>query len=218
MPPTTAAVALCHAYIAVPATKESEPKRQEELTKLLATHSDKAVVVQAVGDCYFMAGNYEPAVKAYRRTLELQPGNLLAQNNLALALSELPDKLDEAHKVLATALATDSKSLDLLDTQASLHLVEKHAELAMEVLNKIVEQNPDNPTTQLHLAIAYDELQNAEAARRSLFTATALGVQGQVLSPRDKKSLEHLQQRYMASEAEAVAKTSAVSQSNPTTN
>ena len=163
-----------------------------------------------------MSADYEAAIKTYRHALEIQPNHVMARNNLALALAESPDRIGEAQEILAAAITANPKSQELLDTQASLHLAEKHAASAVEILQKIIEQDPENATVQLHLAIAYDQLQNSEAARDSFLAATSLGVQLQLLSPRDRNSFEELQKRYLVSETRSVAKTSSASKSNPT--
>jgi exosortase len=200
LPPTDLAIWLCHAYVAVPPTKDSAPKQLETLDTLLAANGKNAGVIQAVGDCEFMEGEYQKAAEAYQRVLELRPEERMARNNLALALVEL-QKTAEARQVLAVALKTSPTDADLLDTQAAIDMIEKHSDQAIPVLEKLVEQNPESPVLRFHLAVAYDDTKDKNRARESFFAATVLGVQQRVLSPRDKKVLEDMKTRYMATDA-----------------
>jgi exosortase len=202
--PGELAIWLCHAYVAVPPTKESAPKQLEILDTLLAANGKNADVIQAVGDCAFMAGEYQKAAEAYQRVLELRPEQRMARNNLALSLVEL-EKTAEARQVLGVALKTSPTDSDLLDTKAAIDMIEKHSDQAIPVLEKLVEQNPESPVLRFHLAVAYDDTKDKNRARESFFAATVLGVQQRVLSPRDKKVLEDMKARYMATDVSTAA-------------
>lgn len=192
-----AATWLCHSYIAVPISAESEAKDLQIIGSIQSSFADKPIVLQAIGDCLFMAGKYDAAVTAYEQSLKMDPKLPMARNNLALALAELPGKMAEARKVLSIAIAVDPSNADLLDTQATLDIIDKHPEHAKPVLEKLVAENPDSPVLRLHLAIIYHDLQDTERARNNLFAANALGVEQRVLSPRDKQGLQTLQSHYL---------------------
>ncbi len=189
--PALASVALCHAYIAVPASKETEPNRQQALDKMLSAYSDNATVVQAIADCSFMAGNYDKAVQAYERALAIDPVRKLAKNNLALALAELPNRASEAHQVLSSALSKDSKSPDLLDTEATLHLIENQPEQAIAILEQLTKQNPDNAVTWLHLALAYHELKNSERRARACLSRPLWACKSRSYRRETKRALQN---------------------------
>src|SRR5262249_36021905 len=101
--PTESAIWLCHSYVAVPQTKESAPLRKQGMEKLLSAQSDNAAVLQAIGDCLFMAADYEKAADTYQRILQQMPNESMVRNNLALALVEL-EKASEARQVLSAAI------------------------------------------------------------------------------------------------------------------
>ncbi len=206
--PAQAAILLCHAYVSVPIGRESEPKRTQALDKLRSAHHDDAEVIQAAGDCLFVAGNYDAAVRDYERVLALVPNHRMTRNNLALALAELPGKAADARQILAAALSSNPNNLDLLDTEATLNLIDKKPEQAAASLKQIVQQSPNSPVPWLHLAIACSDMHDIDGARDSLVNAAALGVERQILSPRDSKSLAELRDRYLAPEMSAIAKTS----------
>lgn len=201
--PDELAIWLCHSYVAVPLTKESAPVRKQAIDKLLAAQSKNANVIQATGDCLFMAAEYERAADAYQQVIQLKPEEHMSRNNLALALVEM-HKVGEARQVLAVALKATPDDPDLLDTQAVIDIMDNHADQAIPVLEKLVAKIPENPVLRFHLAMAYNDAKNAKLARETLVAATALGVEQQVLSPRDKKTLADLKARYMAPEATTI--------------
>jgi exosortase len=188
---------LCHAYIAVPATKEAAVARSQTLDKLMAAHNKNALVVQTIADCAFMAGDYQRAVETYRVSIQLKPEERMPRNNLALSLAE-QQKPEEAREVLAAALKAHAADPDLLDTQATLDIINHQADQALPILEKLVAKSPDSPVLRFHLAIAYDATKNNDRARENFITATALGVEQNVLSPRDRKTLEDFKSRYLA--------------------
>ena len=71
------------------------------------------------------------------------------------------------------------------------------------MLEKLVAQYPESPVLRFHLAVAYNDTKNVGRARETLYTATALGVEQRLLSPRDRKNLADLKALYMAPKAVA---------------
>lgn len=209
------AIWLCHAYVIVPTTKEIDA-RKKLLSQLLTTHAKTPTVLQSIGDCLFMASEYELAADAYKKSLEVRPDERMARNDLALALVEL-QKPQEARQVLAQALKSHADDIDLLDTQAVLDIIDKHSDRAIPVFEKLVSNNPENAVLRFHLAVAYDDMKNSDRARDSILAASALGIEQRILSPRDKKSLEVLRSRYLSSESGTIGK-SATSNSTQASN
>jgi predicted Zn-dependent protease len=201
--PGEIAIWLCHAYVAVPQTNESAPARKQAIDKLLATHGKNADVLTSIGDCLFMAAEYERAADAYRQVLEIKPEEIMPRNNLALALVEL-HKASEARQVLSVALKDKPDDPDLLDTGAVIDILDNHADQAIPLLEKLVGQIPESPVLRFHLAVAYNDTKNASRARETFVAATALGVEQRLLSPRDKKTLADLKTRYLAPETTTV--------------
>lgn len=195
--PTQLAIWLCHSYVAVPQTKESAPIRKQAIDKILAMHGKNVDVLQAAGDCLFMAADYKSAADYYQQVLELKPDENMVRNNLALALVEL-QKAGDARQVLSIALKAKPDDPDLLDTGAVIEIMDDHPDQAVPVLENLVAQIPDSPVLRFHLAVAYNGTKNANRARETFIAATALGIEQRLLSPRDKKTLADLRALYMA--------------------
>jgi Flp pilus assembly protein TadD len=185
-------VSLCHAFVAVPAAPEALQKRRATIERIAAKHADEAEVVQAAGDSLFMSGEYDRSVECYRRVLELQPNHPYVRNNLAMALGE-QQKLTEAEAMLAPVLTERPDDPAVLDTQATLALIGKRPEQASAILTKAVNLRPQDAVMRLHLAAAYEASHDADRVRKHLLTALIAGVERQVLTPRDRASLEQLQ-------------------------
>jgi exosortase len=195
--PAELAICLCHAYVGVPQTKDNAAVRKQAVEKLLAAHPQNAAVLQAIADSAFMAAEYQTAADTYEKVIQIKPDESMSRNNRALALVEL-QKAEEARQVLATALKAKPNDIDLLDTQAEIDILEHHADKAIAVLEKLVLENPDNGVLRFHLATGYHEAKDTNRARDTLFAATVLGVEKQLLSPRDRKTLSDLKARYVA--------------------
>lgn len=201
--PAELAICLCHAYVVVPQTAENASIRKQAVQKLLAAHPQNADVLQAIADSAFMAAEYQTAADTYEKVIQSKPDESMPRNNRALALVEL-QRPDEARQVLAAALKAKPNDVDLLDTQAAIDILEHHADKAILALEKLVLERPENAIARFHLAAAYHEAKETTRARDTLFAAIALGVEKQVLSPRDRKMLSNLKARYITPEESVV--------------
>ncbi len=100
----------------------------------------------------------ESAVKALRRALEAEPGNMEARLRLALNLKRL-DQTEEATKLLdERAAATDPSWTTPLAVQelARIHSDRGRTSEAEKVLRKGVERFPDDPRLKIQLAAVLD--------------------------------------------------------------
>lgn len=97
-------------------------------------------------------GESADAVQLYRRAIEVQPGHVIALNNLAFALARRPDGLTEARALARTAYALAPKSGMVLDTLGWIeHALGNDAEAAT-LLRAASLRDPDHPEIRLHAA------------------------------------------------------------------
>lgn len=105
---------------------------------------------QTRADIALTQGNESRASSHYREVLSIQPGNVLALNNLAWTLRDVDPEQAVALAQRANELAPDNAAI--LDTYGwVLHLAGQH-QLALDTLNKALELDPGNPEIEEHLA------------------------------------------------------------------
>lgn len=85
----------------------------------LAGKSVTAADYNKVGVAYESAGRYEKAVRAYRKSLVLEPENHVARTNLGNVLGKLC-RFDEAEKCYRDVLAKDPENLAAMNNLAWL--------------------------------------------------------------------------------------------------
>lgn len=122
-----------------------------------------------------LGGQHEAAITAYEALLEQQPNALLVVNNLASLLSE--QRQDQASLQRAYALAQRLRHSPLAHFRDTLgwaaHRLGKTEE-STALLEKVVEQSPDNATFRYHLAMSLLAADKKPEARRELESALAL--------------------------------------------
>ena len=111
----------------------------------------------------------------------------IVANNLAFYLAK-PDTIDEANRLIATAIETLGPHPDLLDTRGLVRLVQGDAKQSVADLEEAV--LAPTAAKYLHLAQAQLAAEQMAAARRSLEEAEALGLQADRLSQSDRDRLQ----------------------------
>jgi uncharacterized protein (TIGR03790 family) len=122
------------------------------------------------------AGEDDAAIPRYRRVLELQPGNVVALNNLAFALAVRHNAAAEALPLARHAATVAPRSASVLDTLGWVeHLVGNDAEAA-RLLGQAVQLEPGQAEIRLHAAIAYTVVGKRDRAEVELKEALRLDV------------------------------------------
>ncbi|HTW93273.1 MAG TPA: tetratricopeptide repeat protein, partial [Tepidisphaeraceae bacterium] len=106
------------------------------------------------------AGDAAGAAQAYREVLKLDPGNAIAENNLAdlLRQSGTPDSLKEAQGLIERAIAdhaADPDAYDYYDTQARILMKEGRNDDAIAAFEKGYSIDPTNLDILIGLASIY---------------------------------------------------------------
>lgn len=180
------AVAFCHAMIIDPASRESMQGVNDYLQDLMNQNNQSAELAIAVGDYFYMSGQYEISSAAYRLALIIDPSRKVAKNNLALSLAELPGKISEAKSLVQEAMAETGFDKALLDTQAVLELIDGRPRDAMKSLDRVLVASPDNAVSRIHAAMACRALRDDQRMRASIVEALTIGIDQALLSPRDR--------------------------------
>ncbi len=147
----------------------------------------------AVGNVRYLSGRTLVAVTLYRQALELEPNSPAIMNNLALALAEDHQSLDEAEKTIRRALAMAGRQLLLQDTLGLVLLRRGQLNEARAVLEPLTTLSVAGPAVYFHLALVDHQLESFESARVRLAEAYRRGLDRQPLTPGERRSLDYLE-------------------------
>ena len=179
---------------------QAEPLFQRSLT----AHGNDPLFLNALATVRLVQNRHDEAIELYQRLLELQPRNVAAWNNLALALSEDPQTIDQALEAVGRALDLGGQRPTFLDTKATILLKQGEYQQAVPLLEQAVEGalgNPEYtqtlPIHQLHLAVAYTRTDRHDDARQVYHESlnNNLKTSG-LLTQSDLAMLEELSERY----------------------
>lgn len=110
-------------------------------------------------------GRKKEAADLYNRALGVDPNNALALNNLAFLNADTGTNLDQAMTFAERAKKQAPKSLDVADTLGYVYFRKNLNAAALEIFKQDVEDQPQNPTFHLHLAMALLKQGDKEGAR-----------------------------------------------------
>jgi len=141
------------------AKKETEAKKFAD--GWLQSHPKDALFPLYLGDGATARGDYAAAERLYRTVLQLQPGNAIAQNNLAnaLLLQGKPGALALAEQANKSAPGQPA----MMDTLATALAADKQYAKAIELQKQALAKAPDAPS--LHLTLAKIYLQSGDKAQ-----------------------------------------------------
>jgi tetratricopeptide (TPR) repeat protein len=186
------------------ASAEAAYARQVELMPGVATHYSRLAAVrgmrgddagaiaafqqglEAIGDDVRLLvglasfqerqGDMDAAIDTYERTLKLQANNALAVNNLAVLLAEHrqdPESLARARELAAKLREVESPVFQ--DTIGWVHYRSGDYARAVEILEEVVESEPEVAVFHYHLGMAYAGAGDKQQARTHLAKALELG-------------------------------------------
>jgi tetratricopeptide (TPR) repeat protein len=130
---------------------ENEVTALDKASKLAP---DNAVVAGRLALAEDLSGNKKQAAVEYKRSLDLAPTDPALLNNRAFFIAEDGGNLDEALEYSQAAVRKVPGNPDLLDTLAWVYTKRKMADSAIEILDKLVRQNPDRSSFHYHLGTA----------------------------------------------------------------
>ncbi len=174
------------------ATKQPAPAAEKVLSTALDAHGDDQGLLFVLAQLRKMQGRRDDAERHYRRMLELNPDHAIAANNLAWMLSERPESCDEALKLIDKAIAQLGRNPEVLDTKGVILYQQHNFDQAVDTLKQATKSPGVNPTTFLHLSLAYRDAGNKAQAREQLQTFRKLRPDASRLSEEEKRQLADL--------------------------
>jgi len=113
-------------------------------------------------------GRADQAQPIYERILKIQPDHAVALNNLAFIKAEKGQDLDEAMGMVRRAQQKAPNNSAIADTLGWIYIKKHLSEEAVQVFQKLVVQEPDNPIFHYHYGMALDEKGDKSSAQKQL--------------------------------------------------
>ena len=129
---------------------------------------DRPVVFGTLALVLDGSGKKEEAERAYRATLQLDPDDAVAMNNLAFLLAERGGDLDQALALANRAAELIPGDADMIDTAGWVQLKRKQTDAAIELFAKAVGREPGNDGYRQHLLLALEAKVERSAAMEEL--------------------------------------------------
>ena len=104
----------------------------------------------------------------YEKVLRLEPGNIVALNNVAYLKAEEGSDLDGALTMAQKAKQQAPYSPEVADTLGWIYIKKNLPDEALRIFNDVVKKNPENPIFRMHLAQAMFQKGDRPGARTEL--------------------------------------------------
>jgi Flp pilus assembly protein TadD len=140
----------------------------------LNTHPNDAGAMAILGTLEESRGDLGKAEAYYKKSLQIQPQQPIAANNLAYRMLENGENVDVALTLAQTARQGMPNSPSAADTLAWAYYYKGTYGFARDLLEDAVKTDPNNPTMQYHLGMVYSKLRNKSDAAIHLKKALAL--------------------------------------------
>jgi len=142
--------------------------------KWLAAHPDDAGVLAILGTLEESRGDMGKAEAYYRKSLQINPQQPIAANNLAYRMLVNGENVDEALTLAQTARKAMPNSPITADTLAWAYYYKGAYGFARDLLEDAIKTQPNNPATQYHLGMVYSKLGDKSNAVIHLKKAVSL--------------------------------------------
>ena len=118
---------------------------------------DLPLTLNRLGNYQISRGQAEESLKTFQEIVELQPDNAHALNNYAYVLATHMNNPEEALPVAMKAVANDPRSLQILDTVATIYDMLGQREKALSSRLRLHQLYPTDLNTLLWITSTYDE-------------------------------------------------------------
>ncbi|MCU0879923.1 MAG: hypothetical protein MUF06_19305, partial [Pirellulaceae bacterium] len=187
------------ALVLATALTESKPtpadmaRAEPILTAALQEHEKDLGLKYAASLVRLIQGEHEAAESLYREILAVNPKFVPALNNLAMLLAERPTARAEALELISQAIEIAGPDAGLQDTKGAILVYSQRAAEAVPLLEAATRAADADPRHHLHLALAYESLNQVEPAKAHLKIALDRQLESQLLMPLDRQLLAELQ-------------------------
>jgi tetratricopeptide (TPR) repeat protein len=165
-----------------PPTEEESRLAEPLLSKALEEHKDNVQFLFQMGNVRTAQERFEEAARLYQQVLQQNPRNLLALNNLAVVLSEIPDKRKEALDYIHQAIDLYGERELLLDTKGMVLLLSGQPQEAVKCFEDAAKAASADSRYYFHLAMAHQKLGETDKARSAIKEAMKGGLANEFLT------------------------------------
>jgi len=175
---------------------EGEFQQAEPVLKgAMEDHPDDIALLLTLANLRVSQKQMDEADKLYQRVIELEPKNLMALNNRATLLSELPERSEEAHRIIDRAIELAGEQPAFLDTKGMIFVYGGQPEQAVPFLQTAAFSTNSDPRYQFHLAVAHVRNGDLDKARDALQEANRGDLKSRFLTEMDLQLLAELQEK-----------------------
>jgi tetratricopeptide (TPR) repeat protein len=121
-----------------------------------------------LGTILQLQGKPNDAKVRYNKALQIDPRAAVAANNLAWIDATSDGNLDVALQLAQTAKARLPNRHEVDDTLGLIYYKKGLSSMAIEAMNSSLQKQPDNPSYNYRIALAYHQSGNKEEARKHL--------------------------------------------------
>ncbi len=175
-----------------PVVKQAELERLEKtVDQAIKKFEQPANLMLVMAEIYQKENRIDEAEKLYRLVIQREPHNVVALNNLAVLLALESRHLDEALRLVNTAIEHAGREGQILDSRASVYIALRRPNEALRDLEEAINELPD-PIRLFHRAQAYFLTGKRQQAAESLNEAFERGLDADKLQIPERKALEEL--------------------------
>jgi tetratricopeptide (TPR) repeat protein len=138
------------------------------------THPNDAGALAVLGTLEESRGNMKKAESYYRQSLQIQPQQPIAANNLAYRMLLNGQMLDVALTLAEIARQGMPDSPNTADTLAWAYYYKGTYQFARDLLENAINTDPNSATMQYHLGMVYSKLRDKSNAMNHLKRAVSL--------------------------------------------
>lgn len=175
---------------------EDEVEQAEPLLKnALKNHPNDVELLLSLANLRFARKQMDMADMHYQRVIALDPKNLMALNNRATLLSEVPEKNEEALEMIDRAIELAGEQAAFLDTKAMILVYGGKPDQAIPLLEMAAYSAASDPRYHFHLAVALVRNGNLNKARAAMQAANRSDLRNQFLTEMDLRLLTELEEK-----------------------
>lgn len=139
-----------------------------KLEQALTLTPDDPKVIGVLASAYERSGKIDQAKDAYRKCLNIQPGNPAIQNNLAYLVAETGGDLSDAQRLAEQAVRRDPQNDSYVDTLGWVYIKRNMTESALKIFRGLTANHPDDSAYRYHLAMALLQSGDSQRAKSEL--------------------------------------------------